>query len=144
MFVSSIYFIMGCPFSQTRFLGILVFFNSFRSISGFQDADALVEQCLDKAEVQAEQKRIAAEKAAKIITDEIERAGGTFELMPFDIPAYEYSECRLSVTSPWEKEIAFPAIRTRFAGSTIPWWALCVLEQISLIYLANLPCSPPS
>ena len=36
------------------------------------------------------------EKAAKIITDEIERAGGTFELMPFDIPAYEYSECRLS------------------------------------------------
>ncbi len=45
------------------------------------------------------------EKAAKIITDEIEAAGGSFELMPFTIPAYECSECTLAVTDPWQQEI---------------------------------------
>ena len=45
------------------------------------------------------------EKAADIITKEIEKAGGTFELMPFQIPAYECSVCKVSVASPYVKEI---------------------------------------
>ncbi len=45
------------------------------------------------------------EQAAKVITDEIEKAGGSFTLMPFEIPAYECTECRLSVTSPYQKDI---------------------------------------
>lgn len=45
------------------------------------------------------------EKAAKIITDEIEKAGGTFELMPFQIPAYECFTCTMSVTEPYQRGI---------------------------------------
>ncbi len=45
------------------------------------------------------------EKAAKIIGDEIEKAGGSYELMPFQIPAYECTECKMTVLEPYEKEI---------------------------------------
>ena len=53
------------------------------------------------------------EKAAKIITDEIEAVGGSFELMPFEIPAYETLECSMEVASPWQEKIeAVPYGRT--------------------------------
>lgn len=45
------------------------------------------------------------EIAARVITDEIEKAGGSFERMPFEIPAYSCIECKLSVTEPYQKEI---------------------------------------
>lgn len=45
------------------------------------------------------------EQAAKVITDEIEAAGGSFTLMPFEIPAYECTECKLFVTEPYQREI---------------------------------------
>lgn len=45
------------------------------------------------------------EKAAKILTDEIEKAGGSYERMPFQIPAYECFTCEMSVTEPYEKKI---------------------------------------
>ena len=45
------------------------------------------------------------EKAAKILTDEIKKVGGSYELMPFAIPAYECFACELSVTEPYQKKI---------------------------------------
>ena len=48
---------------------------------------------------------VEEEKAAKILTDEIKKVGGSYELMPFTIPAYECFACELSVTEPYQKKI---------------------------------------
>lgn len=45
------------------------------------------------------------EKAASIITDAITADGGSCELMPFPIPACEYTECQVSVSSPYARII---------------------------------------
>lgn len=48
----------------------------------------------------AEEKR-----AAEILMEEIEKAGGKGEYMEFTIPAYESVKCTAKVTSPFEKEL---------------------------------------
>ena len=48
----------------------------------------------------AEEKRAAA-----ILMEEIEKAGGKGEYMPFNIPAYEVEKCSLKVVAPYEAEL---------------------------------------
>ena len=45
------------------------------------------------------------EKAARIIMEEIEQSGGSCELVPFQIPAFECSKCSITVTEPYNREI---------------------------------------
>ncbi|MBQ5782582.1 MAG: M28 family peptidase [Oscillospiraceae bacterium] len=44
-------------------------------------------------------------KAANIILEEIEKAGGKGEIMDFKIPAYNLKKCSLKVTAPFEMEL---------------------------------------
>ena len=44
-------------------------------------------------------------KAANIILEEIEKAGGKGEIMDFKIPAYDLKKCSLKVTAPFEMEL---------------------------------------
>lgn len=57
----------------------------------------------------------AEEKAASIITAEIFQAGGRCELVPFSIPAYEYSDCQVLVSHPYAKVI--PSIPYGLSGN---------------------------
>lgn len=45
------------------------------------------------------------EKAGAILAAEIEKFGGTWEKMPFTIPAYEIEDCSVAVTAPYCKDI---------------------------------------
>lgn len=47
----------------------------------------------------------AEEKAGAILAAEIEKFGGTWEKMPFTIPAYEIEACAVAVTAPYSKTI---------------------------------------
>lgn len=45
-------------------------------------------------------------RAASILLDEIQAAGGSGELMDFQIPSFEIEKCSMRITAPYEKEIA--------------------------------------
>ncbi|MBQ3864745.1 MAG: Zn-dependent exopeptidase M28 [Clostridia bacterium] len=69
----------------------------------------------------------AEKEAARRITEKVEKAGGTCEWMPFSIPSYSCSVCRLSVPGSSPREI--PAVPYGRGGNLEGEYKLLYLER---------------